>query len=410
MRVLEVSEHYFPHVGGISEHVYCLSSQLLRRGHEVEVLTSRIPGSAPDDVPSVRIGQGVSLPINKSFSRITVGVGIWARINHLLRRRRYDVIHVHGSLAPMLPMAVLHYSRNDKARTIAVGTFHAGHDPSSLYRIFKQPLRRQFFRCYDGLIAVSPVAKDTMSCFFPGSYRIIPNGVDTEVFSPGPSALEDKLSTSSLKLLFVGRFEPKKGLRHLLLAMPIIKRLIPDVKLVVVGGGPMRPYYNRFIDPQVADSICFAGEVTGVGRADYYRWCDLSITPSIGAESFGITLIEAMGCAKPVVASDIPAFRYVMSRKEGTFVKPCDHEDLARGVLELARRRKDWKRVGKAGRRKALGYSWKRIAGMVEDYYQEVRIRRGIVGKDSQVPIARSFVRGDPRFEGQKEHRVVYHT
>lgn len=410
MRVLEVSEHYFPHVGGVSEHVYCLSRELIRKGHEVEVLTSRIPGKVPEDVPSVRIGRGMSLPINKSFSRITLGVGIWSRINHLLRRKRYDVIHVHGSLAPMLPMAVLHYSRNDKPRTIVVGTFHAGHDPSSLYRVFKQPLHRQFFRYYDGLIAVSPVAEETMSCFFPGDYRIIPNGVDTDVFSPGRSALADELPPSSLKLLFMGRFEPKKGLRHLLGAMPIIKRLIPDVKLVVVGGGPMKPYYNRFIVPQVADSICFAGEVTGVGRADYYRWCDLSIVPSIGAESFGITLLEAMGCAKPVVATYIPAFRYVMSEKEGIFVKPRDHADLARGILELARRRKDWKRVGKAGRRKALGYSWKRIAGMVEDYYQEVRIRRGIVKKDSQVPIVRSFVRGDPRFEGQKEHRVVYHT
>lgn len=402
MRVLEVSEHYFPHVGGISEHVYCLSRELLRRGHEVEVLTSRIPGKVPEDVPVVRIGRGVSLPINKSFSRITVGIGIWARINGLLRARRYDVVHVHGSLAPVLPMAVLHYSRNDKARTIAVGTFHAGHDPSSLYRVFKQPLRRQFFRYYDGLIAVSPVAEDTMTCFFPGSYRIIPNGVDTKVFSPGRSALADRLPQSSLKLLFMGRFEPKKGLRHLLGAMPLIKRKIPDVKLVVVGSGQMRPYYNRFIAPEVKDSIYFAGEVTGARRADYYRWCDLSITPSIGAESFGITLIEAMGCAKPVVATYIPAFRYVMGEKEGIFVKPCDHANLARGILELARRRKDWKAIGKAGRRKALGYSWKRIAGMVEDYYQEVRIRRGIVenrqsGSDSAI-----FCPRGPKVQGTK--------
>ena len=379
MRVLEVSEHYFPHVGGVSEHVYCLSRELIRKGHEVEVLTSRIPGKVPEDVPSVRIGRGVVLPINKSFSRITLGVGIWSRINHLLRRKRYDVIHVHGSLAPMLPMAVLHYSRNDKPRTIVVGTFHAGHDPSSLYRVFKRPLHRQFFRYYDGLIAVSPVAEETMSCFFPGDYRIIPNGVDTDVFSPGRSALVDELPPSSLKLLFMGRFEPKKGLRHLLGAMPIIKRLIPDVKLVVVGGGPMKPYYNRFIDPQVADSICFAGEVTGVGRADYYRWCDLSIVPSIGAESFGITLLEAMGCAKPVVATYIPAFRYVMSEKEGIFVKPRDHADLARGILELARRRSQWRSIGAAGRKKALTFSWPRVAEMVESYYQEIRVKRGII-------------------------------
>jgi phosphatidylinositol alpha-mannosyltransferase len=275
-------------------------------------------------------------------------------------------------------MAVLHYSRNDKHRTVALGTFHAGHDPSSLYRIFKQPLLRQYFRYYDGLIAVSPVAAKTMAHFFPGNYTIIPNGVDTDVFSPGPSRLKDRLPRSSLKLLFMGRFDPKKGVRYLLSAMPSIRRHIPDVQLVVCGGGPMRHYYNRFISSEVKDAIRFAGEVVGPERAQYYRWCDLSITPSIGAESFGLTLIEAMGCAKPVVASDIPAFRHVMTDKEGTFVKPCDCKDLARGILELVKRRKEWKKIGQAGRRKALTYSWDKVAGMVEAYYREVQARTGI--------------------------------
>lgn len=379
MRVLQVSEHYFPHVGGISEHVYFLSRELLHRGHEVEVLTSRIPGPSPNDLPAVRIGRSVVLPINKSFSRITLGFGIWARIRDLIRRRRYDVIHVHGSLAPMLPMASLHYSRNDKNRTVAIGTFHAGHDPSSLYRLFKQPLRRQFFRYYDGLIAVSPVAKQTMAHFFPGTYRIIPNGVDTRVFSPGPSALSDLLPRSSLKLLFMGRFDPKKGVRHLLGAMPLVKQHIPDVKLVICGGGPMRSYYNRFITPEIKESIRFAGEIIGDERRDYYRWCDISVTPSIGAESFGIMLLEAMACAKPVVATDIPAFRWVMSETEGVFVKPSDSRDLARGILELAGRRKRWNDIGRRGRRKALCYSWDKVAEMVDGYYKEVRAAKGLI-------------------------------
>lgn len=375
MRILQVSEHYFPHVGGISEHVFFLSRELGRRGNEVEILTSRIPGPLPNEVSTVRIGRGMALPMNKSFSRITVGAGIWRRISRLLGKNHYDVIHVHGSLAPMLPMAVLHYSRNDKPRTTAIGTFHAGHDPSSLYRVFKYPLRRQFFRYYDGLIAVSPVARDTMAHFFPGNYRIIPNGVDTEMFSPGPSALAEEVPRSSLKLLFMGRFDPKKGLRHLLAAMPLIAERIPDVKLVVCGGGPraMKSYYRRFISPEVSEAIIFAGEIIGAQRAEYYRWCDISLTPSIGAESFGIMLLEAMACGKPVIASDIPAFRHVMSESEGVFVRPSDPVDIARGVTELCSRRKMWKRIGRAGRRKALAYSWSTVAGLIEDYYHERR-------------------------------------
>ncbi|MBN2379439.1 glycosyltransferase family 4 protein [candidate division WOR-3 bacterium] len=363
-------------MGGISEHVYSLTRQLGRRGHEVEILTSRIPGSFPRDVKTIRMGRGVAFPINKSFSRMTVGLGIANRVNRLLRSRRYDVIHIHGSLAPVLPMLALRYSCCLEG-TKAVATFHAGHGPSMLYRIFKNPMSRNYFTSYDGLIAVSPVAEDTMAHFFPGNYRIIPNGVDTGVFSPGPSALSSKLPKSSLKLLFLGRFEPKKGLRHLLCAMPEIKRRVKDVKLVVVGGGPMKPYYDRFISNEIKDAIFFAGEVVGADRAAYYRWCDISVTPSIGAESFGITLLEAMGCGKPVVATDIPAFRYVMGDREGVFVRPCDAEDIARGVLELVECRSQWPAIGKAGRRKAVSYSWSKIARMVEDYFYEVKDRCG---------------------------------
>ena len=361
-------------MGGISEHVFFLSRELRKRGHDVEILTSRIPGYSPKERGTIRVGRGVAFPINKSFSRMTVGIGVSSRINRLLRKNRYDVVHIHGSLAPLLPMAVLRLTR-PLPQTKTVATFHAGHGPSLLYRIFKHPMYRRYFSCYDGLIAVSPVAENTMAYFFPGNYRIVPNGVDTEVFSPGKSLL--KLPDSPLKLLFVGRFEPKKGLRHLLCAMPRIKRHVPDVKLVVVAGGPMKPYYDKFLTDEVRDSVIFAGEVVGNLRREYYRWCDISITPSIGSESFGITLLEAMGCGKPVVATDIPAFRYVMSEDEGVFTRTCDHEDLARAVLELNDRKADWDKIGRAGRTKALSLSWPKVAGIIEDFFLEIRGRCG---------------------------------
>ena len=376
MRILEVSEHYFPHVGGISEHVFFLSRELCRLGHEVEILTSRVPGIPPDEVKVIQIGRGVRIPINKGFTRMTLGLDVGQRISRLLRNRQYEVVHIHGSLAPTLPMAVLERKKSIP-HTAAVATFHAGHGPSTLYRVFKNPMRKRHFSFYNGLIAVSPIARDTMAYFFPADYRIIPNGVDTEIFSRGKSSLEGILPSSSLKLLFTGRFEPKKGLRHLLTAMPLIKKRVPDVKLVVVGKGMMRPYYSRFIADDVRDSITFAGQILGSQRREFYRWCDISVTPSIGAESFGITLLEAMGCGKPVVASDIPAFRNVLSEDEGVFTRPCDPDDLARGILELHDRRRDWPRIAVSGRRKAQNHSWTKIAGMVEEYFLEIRGRLG---------------------------------
>ena len=134
----------------------------------------------------------------------------------------------------------------------------------------------------------------------------------------------------------------------------------------------MKRYYEKFLTDDTRNSVIFAGEIVGNMRREYYRWCDMSVTPSIGSESFGITLLESMGCAKPVVATDIPAFRFVMSEDEGIFCRTCDHEDLARAVLELYHRKKDWQRIGKAGRTKALSLSWSKVAGLIEDIFVEI--------------------------------------
>jgi phosphatidylinositol alpha-mannosyltransferase len=266
-------------------------------------------------------------------------------------------------------LLALQYS---KAKNVA--TFHAGHRKSIGYFVFK-PWLSSYFRKFDGLIAVSEAAEVSMSKYFRGNYRIIPNGVDTEGFHPNVKPIP-RFIDSRKKILYMNRLEPKKGLPHLVKALRLIKKEIPDVLAIVAGSGPFEGYYRAMVDASIADNVIFVGAVPALPislRASYYRTCDLYCAPSIGHESFGIVLLEAMACQKPLIASHIDGYKEVLEhRKEGLFFKRKDDESLAAAALKILKDPELAEKMGRAGRIKALQHSWPRVARQVEEFYHEI--------------------------------------
>jgi phosphatidylinositol alpha-mannosyltransferase len=369
-----VSDLYLPEPGGIAEHIYHLSQRLRDQGHQIHVLTAGLPNGArgasgdraPDEKFVHRVGRGLPIPVNRSMSRIAIGYRVGKQVRELLEAERYDIVHIHGSLAPTLPLAALKQSHS-----INVATFHAGHERSAGYRVFHSYLRG-YFRRLHGLIAVSETARRAMDEYFPGDYRIIPNGVDTDFFRPDVKPAHE-LGRRRPRILFVGRFEPRKGLTYLLDALPMIRAAVPEVQCIVVGSGPRGvEKYRRKLNEDMADAVIFTGTIPGKARPHYYASCDVFCAPSTGNESFGIILLEAMATGKPIVASDIEGYRDVLTHGvEGLLVPPKDETALARAIVEIlklspARRR----RMGAAGRAKALKYSWPRVADRVEAFYR----------------------------------------
>ncbi|UCG91796.1 MAG: glycosyltransferase family 4 protein [candidate division WOR-3 bacterium] len=371
MKILMVAETYYPLIGGIPDHIAHLTDELRKRGHSVKILTARFGRDHKrDDKDIVRIGRGIPIRANKSFARLTLGWRPSNRVKRFFMDYQPDIIHVHGSLAPMLPILAL---RHSKAKNVA--TFHAGHRKSTGYMIFR-PLLMPYFRKLDGLIAVSKTAELAMSKYFRGDYKIIPNGVDTDGFNPKGELVKQFVSNRK-KILYMNRLEPKKGLPHLLKALYHIKKDIPDVLLIVAGSGPFGKYYKNMVDDTISDNVVFVGKIPGRPvslRASYYRTCDIFCAPSIGHESFGIVLLEAMACAKPVVASHIDGFRHVLEHgKDGLFFPPKDDKELAEAIVTILKDQKLGERMGKAGRNKALTYSWAKVAEEVERLYKTLR-------------------------------------
>jgi phosphatidylinositol alpha-mannosyltransferase len=376
MRICMVSDNYYPYIGGIAEHIHHLAVELRRRGHIVKILTTKVGGRTlacldrvPDEDFVFRVGKGLVIRSNKSFARVPVALRPGARVKRFFEQEKFDVIHLHGSLAPTLPLVALRVSR-----AINVFTFHASHDRSIGYALCRSLLVK-YFRAIHGLIAVSTAARDSTAKYFPGEYRIIPNGVDVDFFRPEVEPIPE-LNNGRPKILFLGRFEPRKGLKYLLMALPEIVREVPDVQLVVVGTGLFGYAYKGYLDREVESHVYWAGLVPAEERPRYYRSCDVFCSPAIGYESFGIVLLEAMATGRPVVASDITGYRTVLTPgQEGFLVPPRAPQALAQAIVKILKQPELGKRMGEAGRQRALEFSWASVARKVEDFYQELLAR-----------------------------------
>ncbi|HET6231385.1 MAG TPA: glycosyltransferase, partial [Longimicrobiaceae bacterium] len=177
MRIALVSEYYYPHLGGISEHVHFFAREMRRRGHHVDVITSRVPGAA-EEPGVIRLGRSVRIYANGSVGRLTVGRDLRRKMRDTLRRGRYDVVHVHGPFTSVLGILAI-----DEAECAVVGTFHTYFDGAWAYNVWRKPLQRRLDRMH-AVIAVSPSAAEANASYFDADWRIVPNGVDVDFFHP----------------------------------------------------------------------------------------------------------------------------------------------------------------------------------------------------------------------------------
>jgi phosphatidylinositol alpha-mannosyltransferase len=360
VKIALVSPYDFAHPGGVSEHITHLRAEFLALGHEVTVMAPRARQGGLEVADGFYgIGRTVSIPGNGSTVRLTFDVTLYAAVKALMRRERFDVVHLHEPLLPVLPYMVLLNSQ-----AVNVGTFHAFRASNPWYTAFK-PYMTFVLSRLDGRIAVSEPAREFVSQYFEGPYDIIPNGIDVDRYSTDVEPLpwaRDEVP----RILFVGRFtEPRKGFKYLLRAIPQVHQQFPEARLVVVGTGAPERFAGQ-MERYGVSGVEFVGFVPRSDLPRYYASCDLFCAPSVARESFGIVLLEAMASGRPVVASAIPGYEAVMrSGHEGLMVPPKDPQALALAIVRLLSDRELRRRAGAAGQVTAARYGWPRIAGRV---------------------------------------------
>lgn len=366
MRIALVTEFYYPHLGGVTEHVHHLARELRRRGHDVTIITSNMRGQTADPPGVRRIGTSRVIYANGAFARITTGWRLSRRIEAVLREVGADLVHVQDGLAPVLgPVAAGAAHRIDVP---VVATFHSWFPRSVGCRVFRRPLQRRLDRLAATIAVSEPVVR-ALSRYFTARWEVIANGVDVDVFHPNgrrPTEPDDLAP----RLLFLGRLDPRNGLDTTLAAMPRILARYPATELVVAGDGPLRGWYERTARP-LGRAVRFLGRVNGE-RPDTYGAADLYLCPTTKA-SFGITLLEAMACGIPLIASDITGFRELVDGgAEAMLVPHNDPKAWAEATVKLLADPARRVAMGMAGRGKAARYAWPVITDRISAVYERV--------------------------------------
>jgi phosphatidyl-myo-inositol alpha-mannosyltransferase len=389
-----VCPYNYPASGGVAQHVQFLYQGLRLRGHDVRILTASHGPQRASEGDIIRLGVGFSVPINASVGTLTFSPRYLTQIDDMLERERFDLLHFHEPFVPFLSLFLLRESTS-----VNIATFHAYAGFSPSYEFGSRALRAYAARLH-GRIAVSAAARHFIDRYFPGDYKVIPNGVDVGRFADAVPIARWQDGTPNV--LFVGRHESRKGLLDLLKAHRVLRRSGERSRLLIVGSGPQEREARRYVATRGLKGVEFLGRVSDAEKAQLYKTADVYVSPATGGESFGIVLLEAMAAGTAIVCSDIHGYKGVVRRgREGLLVPPRQPRELAAAIDTLIDDPALREKMGAAGRQRAEDFSWPRVTAKVEDYYGFVIRRLAASGTlpegfRAEIPQAPSPVRAKP--------------
>jgi glycosyltransferase involved in cell wall biosynthesis len=381
VRIALLSATFPPYRGGAGTVAFNHAQGLADRGHEVEVLTASSPGDVHDpdgavvrrEQPLVRIGNAPLIP------RI---VGL----------RGFDVIHFHHPFIFGTELALLARSRS--RHTALVVTYHN--------RLIGERLRRPLFWLYEessgrallrSADRVCPLSEShaqelpTVAALrrrTPDRVSILPNGVDTSAFSPGPGPARiraaEGIPDDAIVALVVATLDRAHYLKRVDVAIDALARAgDPRLHMLIAGGGEWLDRYRRQAEAAgVAERVTFLGPLDHARLPDAMRAADMLVVSS-DREAFPLVLLEAMSSGLATISSDLPGTRAVVRDGEnGLLVPPGDPLALAAAMDELAEAGAERTRaMGMRGRADCeRQYAWPLVIDRLEAIYRDAMQER----------------------------------
>jgi phosphatidylinositol alpha-mannosyltransferase len=380
MKIGMVCPYSFDEPGGVQNHAIQLCEELRRRGHEVSLIG---PGGPDAEVPDfVDCGGGsIPIPYNGSVARLSFLPPTWHHLKRWISSHDFDVLHLHEPNSPSYSMISLAVADGPM-----VATYHAATANSLILRTFL-PVLRPFLEKIHAGIAVSEEARRWQVEMLAGDPVLIPNGVDTGVYRQAEPLAG--LEPDRPRLMFLGRFEEsRKGFPLLLRALPTILEKVPDLEVVVVGGGDIAELHQMLRRAKVSwtdglpgagdgddgrATVRILGRVSEAEKASALASSDVYVAPNTGGESFGIVLVEAMAAGAAIVASDIPAFTAVTDHgRAGRLFGNGSARELAQVATEVLLDHDGRAELIDRGRERSRDFDWDRVATQVERVYETV--------------------------------------
>mgnify|MGYP001180145557 FL=1 len=373
MHILQVTPYFFPHFGGVESHVLGLSENLIKMGHDVEVVTSRY-----SRMPETETLNGIRITRLPQWINM-YNTPIVTSIRQFVRRTHADIIHIHspppfterfaakGAKEAGKPFVVTHHCDLELK-----GVF--GNTAVNFYQNFlgKYPLEEA-----DRVISTTESYATTSRTLWDTDVTVIPNAVDIKRFNLENKGelIRDKYSIGNDPLaLFVGRLVPHKGIGILIRSLTYT----PNGKLMIVGDGPYKKWLMNLVKKlDLNERVIFVGPVDDYWLPSYYSATDVVVLPSTSRlEAFGIVGLEGMASGKPLILSDIPGVRDVISEKEGYIVEPLDPNAIAEALEKIWGAPEMAREMGKRGRERVEAlFSWEKVSKDVEEVFNEILTR-----------------------------------
>ena len=401
LRICLLSYRCNPHCGGQGVYLKNLSRALKDLGHQVDVIVGPPRPQLDDDIPCYQLPsldlynpddlfrtpslKELSRPINliEWLGVSTMGFpepftfGLRARRFLRNKCRQYDIVHDNQglfysllSLRKWLPtIATIHHP-------ITVDRKIAVRSASTIWRKMQQwrwysfiGMQKRVARKLGHIITVSQTAGNDIARDFNISadrFRIIPNGVRTDLFYPLPEIEREKarlIVTNSADM-------PLKGLYYLLRAVSKVAQTHP-IQLTVVGTPKKNGYSQELIQRLgIGNRVTFTGRIADDRFVREYAKATAAVVPSV-YEGFGLPVTEAMACAVPVISTTGGALPEVVG-DAGLLVPPADHEALANAILTILQQPHLAQELGRAGyQRVHQHFTWTKAAQKTVAAYRE---------------------------------------
>lgn len=364
MKILHVSTHFYPCIGGIEKYIFGLCRELNRLGHQSDVVCLNTCAYSRKNLPSYSEHKKIKIyrisylpfkyyPISSYFL-------------HLIKQ--YDIIHIHklGFFTDFLVMTKL-IGLHKKPLVLSThgGIFHT----KKLYLLKKLYFN---FWCRFILKRISKTIADSKNDFKLFSKinprtKLIENRIDYQSFS------KIKKKPKGNTFIYIGRISKNKRIDNLIKTLYFVKQKTPDFKLFIIGEdweglkGDMKDMVKKM---KLEKNIFFTGGVTDQKLRKYIARAKFFVSAS-EYEGFGFSVLEAMSSGTIPILNDIDSFRnFVKDKNNGFLVDYSKSKEVAELILSLIN--KDLSEISRNAKKKAKEYNWKETIKKIEKIYREL--------------------------------------
>jgi len=372
MKILQICNRFYPYIGGTENYIYNLSKELVKLGHKVTVICADEPKTGNGIIDGVNV-------IRIKYIFKIANTNITPLLPLVILKQDFDIIHSHIPHPWSVDWAALFAFIRSKPLII---TYHNDITERGKYRFLTWIYNRVFLKI---ILAIAGVIINTQEKYleysrhleiYKDKIKVIPCGVDIEKFYPLNLTKKDNLKRVFF-LSVLDEYHRYKGLDYLLKAFAKIIEKRKNVLLVIGGDGVLRrEYENMAKDLSIDSYVNFLGVIPKDKLNYYFNDCDVFVLPSVSSEQegFGIVVLEAMACEKPVVVTNITGVsEYIERFNTGKVVSPKDVTFLAGSMMQILEDRETALQMSRNGRMLVENrYGWNKAAGEVLNIYRNL--------------------------------------